>query len=56
MKTRGYGYWIGSALVLALACLAALTIKNEYYFYAAYVVIQRSPAPRNSPPKVGRSK
>ena len=40
MKTRGYGFWIGSALVLALSCLAAATIKNEYYFYAAYVVIQ----------------
>ena len=40
MKTRGYGFWIGSALVLALSCIAAATIKNEYYFYAAYVVIQ----------------
>ena len=40
MKTRGYGFWIGSALVLAASCLAAATIKNEYYFYAAYVVIQ----------------
>lgn len=40
MKLRNYGFWIGSALVLALACLAAATIKNEYYFYAAYVVIQ----------------
>ncbi len=40
MKERGYGFWIGSAMVLALSCLAAVTIKNEYYFYAAYVVIQ----------------
>jgi branched-chain amino acid transport system permease protein len=40
MKERGYGFWIGSAIVLAVACIAAATIKNEYYFYAAYVVIQ----------------
>ena len=40
MKKRGYGFWIGSALVLAASCIAALTLKNEYYFYAAYVVIQ----------------
>ena len=40
MKERGYGYWIGSAVVLAAACIAAATIKNEYYFYAAYIVIQ----------------
>lgn len=40
MKERGYGFWIGAVLVLAAACIAAATIKNEYYFYAAYVVIQ----------------
>jgi branched-chain amino acid transport system permease protein len=40
MKERGYGFWVGSALVLAAACIAAVTLKNEYYFYAAYVVIQ----------------
>ncbi len=40
MKTNGYGFWIGSAVVLALACIAAATIKNEYYFFAAYVVVQ----------------
>ncbi len=40
MKERGYGFWIGSALVLTAACIAAAMIKNEYYFYAAYVVIQ----------------
>lgn len=37
---RGYGFWIGAALVLLASCVAALTLKNEYYFYAAYVVIQ----------------
>jgi branched-chain amino acid transport system permease protein len=40
MKTNSYGFWIGSALVLAAACVAAATIKNEYYFFAAYVVVQ----------------
>ena len=28
------------ALVLAASSIAAATIRNEYYFYAAYVVIQ----------------
>ncbi len=40
MKPNTWGFWIGSALILAAACIAAATIKNEYYFYAAYVVIQ----------------
>lgn len=40
MKMRGHGFWIGSVVVFALACIAAAMIKNEYYFYAAYVVIQ----------------
>ena len=40
MKADSYGFWIGSAVVLALACIAAATIKNEYYFFAAYVVVQ----------------
>jgi branched-chain amino acid transport system permease protein len=40
MKERGYGFWIGATLVFAGACIVAATIKNEYYFYAAYVVIQ----------------
>ncbi len=40
MKTNSYVFWIGSALVLAAACIAAATIKNEYYFFAAYIVVQ----------------
>jgi len=37
---RTWGFWIGAAAVLGLAALAVATVKNEYYFFAAYVVIQ----------------
>src|SRR5207302_3943536 len=40
MERRGYGFWIGAAATLALAALAALTLGNEYYFFAGYVVLQ----------------
>src|SRR5262252_8010316 len=41
MKQRGsIGFWIGCAAVIALAAIAALTVKNEYYFFAGYVVLQ----------------
>jgi branched-chain amino acid transport system permease protein len=33
-------FWISAALALLLAVLAAFTIKNEYFFFAAYVVLQ----------------
>ena len=33
-------FWIGAAAALGLAILAALTIENEYYFFAAYIVLQ----------------
>jgi branched-chain amino acid transport system permease protein len=33
-------YWIGAAAVVALAMLAALSGMNEYFFYAAFVVLQ----------------
>jgi branched-chain amino acid transport system permease protein len=33
-------FWISAALALALAGLAAATVKNEYFFFAAYVVLQ----------------
>jgi len=33
-------FWISAALALVLAVLAAFTIKNEYFFFAAYVVLQ----------------
>jgi branched-chain amino acid transport system permease protein len=40
MKARGYGFWIGAAAVIAAAAVAALTLRNEYWFFAGYVVIQ----------------
>src|SRR5436190_12078613 len=40
MKRRSYGFWIGAAAAIALAALAALTLGNEYYFFAGYVVVQ----------------
>ena len=40
MKKSGAVFWIGAAAVLALAALATVTVKNEYYFFAGYVVLQ----------------
>ncbi len=40
MKPRNWGFWAGAAAVLGLAALAVATVRNEYYFFAAYVVIQ----------------
>ena len=41
MKARSGGmFWLGAAALMALALLAAFTVKNEYYFFAAYVVLQ----------------
>ena len=40
MVKSNWNFWIGSAVVFGLALLAALTVKNEYYFFAAYVVLQ----------------
>ena len=40
MKPQGYGFWAGAAVVLGLAALAVATVRNEYYFFAAYVVVQ----------------
>jgi branched-chain amino acid transport system permease protein len=33
-------FWLSAALLLGLAVVAAFTIKNEYFFFAAYVVLQ----------------
>ena len=41
MKRTGHlSFWSGAVLVLIAALAAAFTIKNEYYFFAAYVVMQ----------------
>jgi len=40
MKPQRYGFWVGAAVVLGLAALAAATVRNAYYFFAAYVVVQ----------------
>jgi branched-chain amino acid transport system permease protein len=40
MKPQRYGFWVGAAVVLGLAALAVATVRNEYYFFAAYVVVQ----------------
>ena len=39
-QARGYAFWIGAAAVLGLTALAVATVKNEYYFFAAYIVVQ----------------
>ncbi len=39
MKRSGL-FWISAAVLLGLALLAAFTIDNEYYFFAAYIVLQ----------------
>ena len=40
MRTRGALFWVGAAAVLGLSALAAATIRNEYFFFAGYVVLQ----------------
>ena len=39
-RTGGWYFWIGAAAVLGLTALAVATVKNEYYFFAAYIVVQ----------------
>ena len=40
MKPGSGMFWVGAAVTLALAFAAALTVKNEYFFFAGYVVLQ----------------
>ncbi|MGH8622548.1 MAG: branched-chain amino acid ABC transporter permease [Burkholderiales bacterium] len=42
MRSRAGGgvFWIGAAAVLGLTALAVATVRNEYYFFAAYIVVQ----------------
>jgi len=37
---RGAGFWIGAAAFIALAFVLALTVRNEYAFFAGFVVLQ----------------
>src|SRR3954468_22811007 len=37
---RPWGFWIAAAVAVALAVTAALTLRNEYFFFAGYVVLQ----------------
>ena len=39
MTKGGAGFWIGAAVALGLAGLAAGTIQNEYFFFAGYIVL-----------------
>jgi branched-chain amino acid transport system permease protein len=39
MTTRGAGFWIGAAVAIGLAGVAAGVIKNEYFFFAAYPIL-----------------
>src|SRR5450755_4685953 len=40
MMARSGIFWIGAAAAMGLALFAAFTVKNEYFFYAGYVVLQ----------------
>jgi branched-chain amino acid transport system permease protein len=40
MSRHGKLYWSGAAIVVALAIFAIATVKNEYFFFASYIVLQ----------------
>ena len=37
---RNAAFCIGAAVAMGLALFAAFTLKNEYFFFAGYVVLQ----------------
>jgi branched-chain amino acid transport system permease protein len=39
MKRSGAPFWIGAAVAVGAAALAAALIGNEYYFFAGYIVL-----------------
>jgi branched-chain amino acid transport system permease protein len=39
MKKSSNGFWIGAAVAVGAAMLAAALIRNEYYFFAGYIVL-----------------
>lgn len=40
MNPATWRFWLGAAATVALALLAAVVVKNEYFFFAGYVVLQ----------------
>lgn len=40
MTGRGISFWIGAALFIALAVALAFTVRNEYVFFAGFVILQ----------------
>lgn len=40
MTGRGAWFWIGAALFVALAVALALSVRNEYVFFAGFVILQ----------------
>ena len=40
MTGRSSWFWIGAALFIALAVALALTVRNEYVFFAGFVILQ----------------
>lgn len=40
MTGRNAWFWIGAALFIALAVALALTVRNEYVFFAGFVILQ----------------
>jgi branched-chain amino acid transport system permease protein len=40
MTGRGVWFWIGAALFIALAVALALVVRNEYVFFAGFVILQ----------------
>ena len=38
--TKGFGFWIGGLAFVAAAVAATLLIKNEYPFFAGFVILQ----------------
>jgi branched-chain amino acid transport system permease protein len=40
MRTRGLGFWIGAAVFLAAVLAMAMLVRNEYVFFASFVILQ----------------
>jgi len=39
MKKRGTGFWLGAAVAVGAAAAAAGLVRNEYFFFAGYIVL-----------------